>query len=202
LATSLIYRSAFIYELVMRLLYGRHYDARYKAIAELIPNEMTVLDVCCGPAFLYQYTLRNRRVEYTGLDMNAAFIKRLIKRGGKGAVWDLREDKPLPRADYVIMQASLYHFLPDAKPIVDRLIAAANGQVIIAEPIRNLASSPSRVLAWLGRMLTDPGSGDQPHRFTEASLDRLFADYAPLVAHSFLIAGGREKVYVLNGKPL
>jgi SAM-dependent methyltransferase len=201
LATSLIYRNAFIYEWVMRGLYGRHYDARYKAIAELIPNDQTVLDVCCGPAFLYQYYLRDRCVEYTGLDMNAAFIKRLVARGGKGEVRDLREDQPLPRADVVIMQASLYHFLPDARPIVDRLIAAAIRQVIIAEPIRNLATSPSRVLAWMGRMLTDPGSGDQPHRFTEASLDRLFTDYAPLVAHSFLIAGGREKVYVLNSKP-
>ena len=202
MATSLIYRSAFIYELVMRLLYGRHYDARYKALAELIPNDKTVLDVCCGPAFLYQYYLQNRAVEYTGLDMNAAFIKRLIARGGKGEVRDLRENNPLPRADVVIMQASLYHFLPAAKPIVDRLLEAANCQVIIAEPIRNLATSRSPVLSWMGRMLTDPGSGDQPHRFTEASLDRLFADYAPLVAQSFLIAGGREKVYVLNSKTL
>lgn len=202
MATSLIYRSAFIYELVMRLLYGRHYDARYQAIGKLIPNEMTVLDVCCGPAFLYQYTLRHRSVSYTGLDLNAAFIERLIKHGGKGAVWDLRADKPLPRADYVIMQASLYHFLPDAKPVVERMLEAAICQVIIAEPIRNLATSRSRWLAWLGRMFTNPGSGKQSHRFTEASLDRFFADYASLVAHSFLIAGGREKVYVLNSKPL
>jgi SAM-dependent methyltransferase len=202
LATSLIYRSAFIYELVMRVLYGRHYDARYQAIAKLIPNEMTVLDVCCGPAFLYQYYLRNRGVEYTGLDLNPAIIKRLIKRGGKGEVWDLRDDRRLPRADYVIMQASLYHFLPDARPLVERMLEAAICQVIIAEPIRNLATSPSRVLSWMGRMLTNPGSGDQPHRFTEESLARFFGDFAPQVAHSFLIAGGREKVYVLNSKSL
>lgn len=186
----------------MRLLYGRHYDARYQAIAEMITNEMTVLDVCCGPAFLYQYYLRNRCLNYTGLDLNPAFIKRLIKRGGKGEVWDLRDDKRLPRADVVIMQASLYHFLPDAKPLVERMLEAATRQVIIAEPIRNLATSPSRVLSWMGRMLTDPGSGDQPHRFTEESLECFFTDFAPLVAHSFLIAGGREKVYVLNSKTL
>ena len=36
MATSLIYRSASVYELAMLLLYGRHYTSRYSAIAELI----------------------------------------------------------------------------------------------------------------------------------------------------------------------
>ena len=198
MATSLIYRSASVYELAMMLLYGRHYSSRYRAIADLIPNGSSVLDLCCGPAHLYHRYLRAKSVRYTGLDINAKFIARLTRRGGSGRVWDLRSEEPLPSADYVIMQASLYHFLPDASQVVERMLRAARKRVIIAEPIRNLATSNSRLLSLLGRLFTNPGVGEHSLRFTEASLTNFFSGYASRVDESFTIAGGREQVYVLN----
>jgi hypothetical protein len=198
LATSIIYKSAPLYELAMLALYGRHYASRYRAVADLIPAGASVVDLCCGPALLFNRHLRHKNVRYTGLDVNAGFIEKLARDGGDGRVWDLREDAPLPPADYVMMQASLYHFLPDALPVVNRMLKAARRQVIVAEPIRNLAASNSRLLATLGRLFTNPGVGEQPHRFTEESLDKLFAVYESQVDRSFLIAGGREKVYVIN----
>jgi Methyltransferase domain len=198
LATSIIYKNTPLYELAMLALYGRHYTSRYRAIADLIPAEASVVDLCCGPALLFSRYLRQKNVRYTGLDVNAGFIEKLTRAGGRGQVWDLRNAKPLPRADYVMMQASLYHFLPDALPIIERMLKAARRQVIIAEPIRNLATSGSPLLAALGRLLTNPGVGEQPHRFTEESLDELFSGYDSQVDQSFLIAGGREKVYVIN----
>jgi Methionine biosynthesis protein MetW len=182
----------------MMVLYGRHYPSRYRAIADLIPSDSSVLDLCCGPALLFNRYLRHKNVQYTGLDVNAGFIDRLVRSGAGGLVWDLRKDDPLPEADYVLMQASLYHFLPDARPIVERMSEAARRKVIIAEPIRNLATSDSSFLRLLGRLLTNPGIGEQAHRFTEASLDELFSVYASKVDQTFLIAGGREKVYVIN----
>jgi SAM-dependent methyltransferase len=199
MATSLVYKNTSMYELAMLLLYGRHYASRYRAIADLIPRGSTVLDLCCGPAILYHRYLRAKPVQYTGLDINRAFIDRLKRRGGNGQVWDLRSEAPLPAADYVVMQASLYHFLPDASPVVDRMLQAARKRVIIAEPIRNLASSNSRVLAWLGRVFTNAGSGAQPLRFTEASLAEFFSAYAARVSQCLSAAGDREKIYVLNG---
>jgi SAM-dependent methyltransferase len=197
-ATSFIYRNASVYELAMLLLYGRHYTSRYSAIAELIPPGSSVLDLCCGPALLYHRYLRAKAVQYTGLDINANFIGRLIRRGGSGQVWDLRSEEALPSADYVIMQASLYHFLPEASPVVDRMLQAARTRVILAEPIRNLATSDSRLLSLLGRLFTNPGVGEHSLRFTEASLADFFSGYASRVVESFTIAGGREQVYVLN----
>jgi SAM-dependent methyltransferase len=199
-ATSLIYRSASMYELAMFLLYGRHYASRYRAISELIPAGSSVLDLCCGPAFLYHRYLRAKSVQYTGLDINTKFIKQLIRRGGSGQVWDLRSGEPLPPADYAIMQASLYHFLPDASKVVDRMLQAARKRVIIAEPVRNLATSNSRVLSLLGRMFTNPGAGEHGLRFTEAGLADFFSGYASRVIESFTIAGGREQVNVLNAQ--
>jgi SAM-dependent methyltransferase len=200
MSKSFIYKNSFVYESAMLLLYGHHYPSRYSSIAELIPDGSSVLDLCCGPAFLYQRYLRSKNVQYTGLDINANFIARLIRRGGSGQVFDLRSKEPLPSADYVIMQASLYHFLPDASPIVNRMLQAARTQVIIAEPIRNLTTSSSGLLSLLGRLFTNPGSGEQRLRFTEASLADFFSAYGPRVVQSFTIAGGREKVYVLSGR--
>jgi hypothetical protein len=54
------------------------------------------------------------------------------------------------------------------------------------------------VLSLLGRLFTNPGTGEHALRFTEASLADLFSGYASRVAESFTIAGGREKVYVLR----
>src|SRR5262245_26575176 len=98
------------------------------------------------------------------------------------------------------MQASLYHFLPDASEVVDRMLQAARELVIIAEPIRNLATSNSRLLSMLGRLLTNPGVGEHSLRFTEATLADFFAGYPSRVVDSFKIAGGREQVYILSGQ--
>jgi hypothetical protein len=117
LAGSLVYRSPFVYELVMRALYGRHYAARYRAVADLIPAGSSALDLCCGPGFLYERYLRPKGVSYTGLDLNPRFVDRVCRVGGRGLVWDLGEDQPLPPADSVVMQASLYQFLPDPAPV-------------------------------------------------------------------------------------
>jgi len=164
----------------------------------MIPTGSSVLDLCCGPAFLYDRYLREKSVRYTGLDINANFIARITRRGISGQVRDLRTDEPLPSADYVVMQASLYHFLPDASDVVNRMLTAARKRVIIAEPIRNMATSDSRLLSLLSRLFTNPGVGEHSLRFTESSLAAFFSVYGSRVIQSFAIAGGREKVYVLS----
>jgi SAM-dependent methyltransferase len=198
LAATALYKSAFLYELLMILLYGRHYAGRYRAIADLIPARSSVLDLCCGPAVLYHRYLRQKPVRYMGLDVSRAFIERLKRRGVNGQVWDLQQEAALPEADYVVMQASLYQFLPNPQPIVDRMLRAARKQVILAEPVRNITSSKLAPLAFLGRHFTDPGDGQSAHRFTEDTLDRFFSQYSSRLSMAFFIPGGREKVIVLR----
>ncbi len=198
MSTALIYRTSSGYEAVMRLLYGRHYKARYRVLAELVPTGATVCDVCCGPAVLYRRYLRQKGVNYTGVDVNEHYVRRLVAAGGNGVVCDVRRASALPRAEIVVMQASLYHFLPDARSIVDKLLAAATRRVIIAEPIRNLADHPNRFVAAVTSRMTNAGSGPQAHRFTEETFDALLAGLASAVTRAFLIPGGREKVYVFG----
>ena len=83
--SSLVYRNAAVYELVMRVLYGRHYAARMQAIAGEVPDGASVLELCCGPGTLYLRHLRGRTSRYVGLDLNARFVSRLRER-----MWDSR----------------------------------------------------------------------------------------------------------------
>ena len=197
--TSPIYRNAVIYETTMRLLYGRGYDDRFRALSALIPEGSTALDLCCGPGTLFRRYLRQKGVRYTGLDINAGFVQRLSASGAGALLWNLNDARPLPRAQYVIMQSSLYHFLPDARVIVERMMKAAERQVLIAEPIRNVVSSHVTMLSAVARKLSDPGTGDQPHRFDEQRLDALLEPFGKRgqILQTRLIAGGREKLYVL-----
>jgi hypothetical protein len=179
-------------------LYRQHFRSRYQAIADLIPVGGDVLELCCGPATLFRHYLRKKEVSYLGLDISDVFVSGLIRRQIPCKVWDLRTDQPLPAADYVVMQASLYHFLPDAYRMIDKMLAAARKRVIIAEPIRNLASARLPVVRYLARKLTDPGVGSQPRRFSEATLDELAERFPASCRRSFLSRGGREKILVFE----
>ena len=179
-------------------LYGRHYSSRYKTIAELIPAGSEVLDMCCGPAVLYHRYLRHKSVRYIGLDINPGFVNGLKCRGIDGRLFDLRNEGPIPKAEYVVMQASLYHFLPNPIPIINRMTAAARKRVIISEPIRNLTHSTSPLIASIAKRFTNPGSGDQARRFTEESLDEVFTRFSGYRLESRRIDGGREKVYMID----
>jgi SAM-dependent methyltransferase len=198
LSRSLVYRSPLLYESLMIALYGRHYAARFRVIAELIPAGSRVLELCCGPGILFSRYLKAKGVEYTGLDINARFLAELTARGGRGMLWDVHSDQPLPPADVVVMQASLYQFLPEAEPVVRRMLAAAQAQLIIAEPIRNLSDSPLRILAACARRHTDAGLGASPMRFTGPTLEAFFDRLALEPRHRFLIPGGKEEVYVFD----
>ena len=199
MSTSLVYRSATGYELVMRALYGRHYQDRLRAIADEVPAGASVLELCCGPGTLYTRYLRTRTSGYIGLDVNERFVAALRRQGIDARLMDLADaGEPLPTADVALMQASLYHFLPDAGRIIDRMLAAARERVIISEPVRNLASSENPVIRLLGRHTTDPGVGGGERRFDERRLEELMDRYRDRALRSFSIPGGRERVCVLR----
>jgi SAM-dependent methyltransferase len=195
---SVIYRSAAVYGLAMRALYGRHYRARYTAVAELVPAGASVLELCCGPGVLYRRFLAAKVERYTGLDYSPRFVSLLRRRGVDARLFDVRADGALPVADVVLIQASLYHFLPDSARLIERMRSAARERVIVVEPIRNLTTDHPRLRRLLGRF-TDAGTGAQPSRFDEAALDALFASFPGAVERSLLLPGGREKAFVLRG---
>jgi hypothetical protein len=114
--------------------------------------------------------------------------------------FDLWEET-IPPGDIILMQASLYQFLPHAESIVRRLIQAARKKVLISEPIRNLACSSSRLLSLLGQRLTVPASARPDYssqRFDPESLSAFFGSFDEF-QHSSIIPGGREMLGVFRG---
>lgn len=180
-------------------LYHRHYGARYESVAELIPIGASVLDVCCGPAVLYDRYLKKKYVGYTGLDISNQFVASARAKGIDIIGGDLNAISELPRADVVVMQASLYQFLPDrVSSVVKKMLKAAREKLIIAEPILNLSASRLSGLARLAQRMTDAGSGPCTKRFNAASLAASMRQFAFNIEGSFAIPGGREMVYVLR----
>ncbi len=200
MTNEVIYRSPFAYRTIMRLLYGRYYGRRLRAIADLIPAATSVLDLCCGPGEIYHRYLRAKRINYYGLDRSEAFVEHVRSLGANADCVDLSSLRELPRADVVLMQSSLYYFLPDAGFIIDLMIASAKRRVIIMEPIRNLAASKFAPIRVVAKALSGPHSGPQ-WRFDEESLDQFFERYRAVVVGKHLIPGGRDKIYVLEPSP-
>jgi hypothetical protein len=57
---SVIYRHRWLYEACMFLLYLGQYRERSRALAGLIPDHSSVVDVCCDPGTLYFDHLRKK----------------------------------------------------------------------------------------------------------------------------------------------
>ena len=181
----------------MRFLYGRSYKARFQSIAEEIPNDVDVLDVCCGDCALYKQALKDR-VSYTGIDINPSFIKNAKKLSIKVLPLDVETDN-LPHSDYIVLQASLYQFIPFHKHILDKLLDSASKKVIISEPIRNLSNSRNPIISFIARYSANPGTGHKMDRFTEKTFRTFFKNnYKEIIEKFKFVPGKRELIVVLN----
>jgi hypothetical protein len=197
--SSLVYAHPGIYQLLMRLIYGSGFAARYQALSDLVPDGADVFEACAGDAYLYEHHLKPRGVRYRAGEFNDGFVSHAQARGIAMMHFDLRQDE-VPQADIVLLHASLYQFMPDHEAVVSRLLAAARQTLIISEPVRNLSSSPNPLIRWIATRSADPGSGHKAQRFDEASLDAFFNEhFADRILHHGLIPGGREKIYCLRG---
>ena len=200
--TSLVYQYPWVYDFVMKVLYGpKGYQDRYEAMRPWIPNNARVCDVCCGPGTLYKKLSPFVKIHYIGVDLNPGFASSVKALGGQFIQHDVLEQSPLPRADVVIMQASLYHFLPDTDrvhTVIRKLFEAATQRVIIAEPVKNLSDSDNPMIAWMAKRAANPGNGHASYRFNLSSLETVLTPFQSSITHQATIASGREKLYVFD----
>jgi len=110
-AGSSIYANEQLYRAIMRILYGRNFHARYRALAEEIPPRATVVDLCAGDCYLYRKFLRAQAVDYLGLDQSPALVRAAQQAGVQARQFNVWRDE-IPPTGIVVMQASLYQFLP------------------------------------------------------------------------------------------
>ncbi len=190
---SPIYFHPWIYEAVMRFLYGGQYLERLQAVAALIPEGSRVADVCAGDCSLYRYALKDKNIDYVAFDINPRFAFWAGSHGISMTVIDLRVDN-IPQADCVVMLGALYQFIPHERLMIEKLLQAARRIVILAEPIHNVAQSRIPLLRWMGRLATRVGDNPCSRRFDETSLRAFLGEYGFQSIRS--LAGGRELLAV------
>lgn len=172
--TSPIYWSPLLYNTALKILYGKIFEERFQCVVTRIPSStQSVLDICCGTGLIYERYLKDRNINYIGLDLNKIFLKRVKKIGGNTICMKL--PGKLPKADIVIMMGSLYHFRGQENIIVDRMIEASRKKVIILEPVKNLSSSD--IFGFIGKCATYIQGTSSTHRLNEPQLKELFKSY-------------------------
>lgn len=182
---GIIYKFPKIYSLAMRILYGANYKDRYRAISEYLPENSSVVDVCCGDAELFKY-LKDKKIDYTGIDISSSFIRTGLRKGIKMILADAAHDK-IPETDYIVLQGSLYQF-ENPEDFIEKLFKSAKKGLIIAEPIVNLAN---RFKNGLLGFVVGTNHQDKYFRFNEKSFRAVINKYNPQLK---TIRGGREMV--------
>jgi trans-aconitate methyltransferase len=142
---GLIYRNVWIYRIVMRLLYKTHYNDKYQLVAEEIPPNSLVVDLCCGDAVIAPL-LQKKGCRYIGLDINEKFVEWGQNKGLDVRLWDVSQLQ-IPEGDVICIQSALFQFIPNEKRLFDLMIKNARKKVIISEPMLNWKSWAYRKLA-------------------------------------------------------
>ena len=137
---SVTYWHPVIYKILMKVLFKRNYKMRYLEIANLIENNSSVIDICCGDAQLYSF-LKNKKIKYTGIDFNNVFLDYLRNKKINVIHLDInKEDIPI-KADYVVIQSSLYQFMPNHLHIIKKLLEISKKYLIIQETVKSYTYS-------------------------------------------------------------
>ncbi len=184
---------------MVRLFFKGFYKKRYEVLQGLIENNSTVVDVCCGDCKIVEF-LKDKNIDYTGLDYNEYFIRTATMKGIKARFCDIRRDD-IPQADYILIIGSLYQFIPYHSPLLHKLLSAAKRYLIVSEPIKNYTHSKSRIISYMATMMTNPGDGAKPYRFNEDTIKQAFRPFRTNIVREFRATNNKEYIVVLgNGQ--
>jgi len=168
---GLIYHSAFLYHLMMQVIYGKDFVNRYKLVADNIDRNWSVLDLCCGDCYLKKFL--DKSAHYEGRDFNDTFIRSARAHGIVVEHCDIKKGVNVKeKFDCVIMMGSMYHFIPDADKVLSRMKAVASKRVIISEPVKNIVTSKNKMVSFIARALTNTG-GEEISEIKRLSLDEV-----------------------------
>ncbi len=169
-STGFAYAHPWTYGAIMRVLHWGEFEARYSAVSEHVPAGASVADLCCGDAALASRLPQAK--SYIGLDANERFVAHAKSQGLDARLWDART-MPIPEADVVVIQSSLYQFHPDDAELLQRAFASANHRLVIAEPVVNWATHGRPWQKFLARRMTRVSGRKFEFRHDEATLEAL-----------------------------
>lgn len=170
---SPIYWHPWLYRTAMKMSYGDQFTRRYEKLNSYIPEGSEVFEVCMGDAFFYRKYLAKKNIRYSCGDVNPVFVNAARKDTINARLLNVFTDE-IPKADIILMHASLSYFIPQEASVVLKLLAAAKQKVIIAESIDNLSNSRSGLKSFLGTFLSKAKAGQSKEKFTRDSLKKSF----------------------------
>ncbi len=165
---SIIYWHPWLYRLAMRAIYGREYKERYRIIAREAGN-MEVLDLCCGDCKLSEYV-----VGYKGIDLNDNFVRSARMRGINAIKMDIMKEG-ISKAECIVMQDSLYQFIPNHEKIIKKILKSSK-KAIISEAGISLGQSRNPIISIIAKKLTNT-SKHHPQRFTKKQLYSIYKKF-------------------------
>ena len=193
---SMLYWHPYSYKFLVRLMYKKHYGELYETINDLIAENSSVVDVCCGDSYLQSF-FENKNIEYLGLDFNPTFINFSSKRGINAKLFNIYKDD-IPQADYIVIQTSLYQFIPNHDQILQKLYQAADKYLIITETLKSLGGSGNKFVSSIGRFLNNPGDGVKAERFVMPTFKKAMEPFQKNIENEFFINGGLDYLVVIK----
>ena len=82
---------------------------------------------------------------------------------------DIKNEKIPIKADYVVIQSSLYQFIPNHIDLVKKLLAVSKKYLIIQE-VKSYTTSSNKLLSIIGKFLNNPGDGYKTERLDRKKL--------------------------------
>jgi hypothetical protein len=165
---SIVYRSVFVYRLIMNILYVGGYKKRFKNVIKLInKDDQKIVELCFGDVYIAEWCRRNRK-NWLGFDVNQYFVQQAVSKGYDAKIKNLCVDQILPKSDVVVMMGSLYHFHDNITEILDSILLSTK-RLIISEPINNL-SRKTGIIGFIAKRATNAGQGHEMFRYNNHSL--------------------------------
>lgn len=193
---SITYLHPLIYSSLMKWSYKGNYKKRYEVLADLIEPGTSLVDVCCGDCQIYDF-IKDKNIDYLGLDFNPTFVRLANKKGIQSRQFNVYKDE-MPQADTILMQASLYQFIPQHHFVLNKCLNAAKKSLIVSEAIQNHASSKSKVIRFLAQKLNNPGDGPKRDRFDAMTFQQALLPFRKNIIREFLAPGHIEYVVLLK----
>jgi hypothetical protein len=150
-----------------------------------------------GDAYFYRHYLSKKNIRYSCADINPVFVRHAKNKGLQVSLLDIPKGA-IPPADIILLQGSLYHFIPDEGALIRRLLGACRSQVIISESTENLSNDSRPLKSMIGTFLSKAKSGQSKIKFTAEMLKASFAPFEKHISVWEESPGNRELIVVLE----
>lgn len=149
-----------------QLYFRKRWVFRYQEVTKYINPGESVLELCAGDGVLSTYLNKNK---YTGFEFNQAFINYGIRKRRNLVLADILAH-PFPESDLIIMISSLYHFIPNAQAVFDKMKNSCRKRIVICENVACLSTSANKWLNMLGKVISVAHNGTGTHRYSKEEI--------------------------------